>query len=436
MGFFFFFFNGLENIPTVKQAFSNICLPKLLYDGYFDMSRYIFNRCTKEEMMHRLALDKSQFIKLYQIDYPDKDNAYSEWLKLFPDSRSDKFLTELTQSETEAIVNWVYMTMKTIEERVEFTYQLIDEICDDPQIHHIRETIKHEDGVFYNSDIVELKIIPSIARFNSCISNYINDNRPLFYRGHSDANYYLQPSLFRNENWLKNERAMYNELLINCPDDFEKCHSHLEKLVEMQHYGLPTRLLDITRNPLVALYFACESKPDCFGEIILLSAENSQIKYPQSDTASVLASLAALDYNTKDELYVWVKDPTIDKDKFNQRATKLLHEIRLEKPAFRAEIVKEDLTENIIVTTIKNNRRIAKQDGAFILCGLYNNKNNQNKFESLNKFRLKNKNKTVVFLIKNKDKILKQLSNFSINRATLFPEIECVADHIKNKYIN
>lgn len=108
----------------------------------------------------------------------------------------------------------------------------------------------------------------------------------------------------------------------------------------------------------------------------------------------------------------------------------MLHEIRLEKPAFHSDIVKEDLIKNIIVFTIKNNRRIVKQDGAFILCGLSDN------IDELNKFRFRKNNKTVVILVTQKNKILKQLSTFSINRARLFPEIECVADHIKNIYLN
>ena len=427
MGFFFFFFDKLETIPTINQAFFNICLNKILYDGYFDMSRYIFARSSKEEMTYRLAVDKSKYIKLFQIDYPDKEVAYEKWYQLFPENDNKRNRENLTTTETEAIVYWVYMTMKTSEERIQFTYELFGSIKD---FHNINNYIQHKDGVFYNSDKVELEIISSISQFNSYISKHKKEDDLLFYRGHADANYCLQPSIFRNEKWQRNERAMYNELLINCPDDFEKCHSHLEKLVEMQHYGLPTRLLDITQNPLVALYFACESKPDCYGEIILISANKEQIKYPQSDTASILASLAAFDFKTQQEFFQWAIDPSISKDDFNKKVARLLHEIRLEKPAFHSDIIKEDLIENIVVFTIKNNRRIVKQDGAFILCGLSNNIN------SLNKFRLRKKNKTIVVLITQKDKILNQLSTFSINRATLFPEIECVADHIKGTYLN
>lgn len=390
------------------------------------MSRYIFARSSKEEMIYRLAVDKSKYIKLFQIDYPDKETAYEKWYQIFPANNNEKNCENLTTTETEAIVYWVYMTMKTSEERIQFTYELFSSIKD---LNDINNHIQYKEGVFYNSEKVELEIISSISQFNSHISKYKKDDF-LFYRGHADANYCLQPSIFRNEKWQRNERAMYNELLINCPNDFEKCHSHLEKLVEMQHYGLPTRLLDITLNPLVALYFACESKPDCYGEIILISANKEQVKYPQSDTATILASLPAFDYSTQHELYQWAIDSSISNDDFNKKAARLLHEIRLEKPAFHSDIVKDDLLKNIIVFTIKNNRRIVKQDGAFILCGLSDN------MSRLNEFRLKRKNKTIVVLVTQKTKILKQLSTFSINRATLFPEIECVADHIKNIYLN
>ncbi len=429
MSFFFFFFHNLESILTINQAFSNICLNKILHDGYIDLSRYIFEKSSKAEMTYRLALDKSKFIKLFQTDYPNKEYAYKIWCQLFPEEleKSDIIVPKnLTATESEAIVYWVYMTMNTPEERIEFTRTLFGNIKD---LHHINNHIKHQYGVFYNSEKIELEIISSISKFNDYISKYRKDDALLFYRGHADANFCLQPSISRNDKWQKNERAMYNALLINCPDDFEKCHSHLEKLVEMQHYGLPTRLLDITQNPLVALYFACESKFDCYGEVILIPANKDQVKYPQGDTASILASLASFDYEVQQEFYKLAIDNSISQEEFNNNVPRLLHEIRLEKPAFHPDIVKQNLIENIIVLTLKNNRRIVKQDGAFILCGLSNNN-----IESLNKFRLKKKNKTVVILVKNKEQILKQLSNFSINHATLFPEIDCVAEHIKKIY--
>ena len=106
----------------------------------------------------------------------------------------------------------------------------------------------------------------------------------------------------------------------------------------------------------------------------------------------------------------------------------MLHEIRLEKPAFGADINKADLLKNIIILANKNNNRIIKQDGAFILCGLSED------FNVLNQFRYKKGGKTIVVLVSNKKKILEQLSTFSINYASLFPEVECVATYIKNNY--
>lgn len=421
--FFFFFFDRLYDIPDVFHAFNKICVEKMLHDGYCDMSSFVNAQISQEEMLYRLANCKSKYIELYQHPYPDYETAYQQWheiLKEKTDSSEDMLI-----EEANAIVYWVYMIFPNEEERKKFTMELFSKV---KELSSIDCIIEYEKGVFYNSKTIELKIISSIADFNRAMGTYQKGDNVLYYRGHSNANYRLQPSISRKSSWLYNEREMYNELLINCPADFEKCNSHLEKLVKMQHYGLPTRLLDITKNALVALYFACESQHNSYGEIILISATKDSIYYPQSDTASILASLPAFSYDIQQSYLELANDSSITKENFNLNVSRLIHEIRLEKPAFGADINKTDLLRNIIILATKNNNRIIKQDGAFILCGLSHDP------KTLNKFRYKKKGKTVIVLVSNKRKILEQLSTFSINRATLFPEIECVADYIKNIY--
>lgn len=107
-----------------------------------------------------------------------------------------------------------------------------------------------------------------------------------FYRGHSDANYRLEPGVYRRDNegrsFREREHQLYEEMLRRSPAAFYEDKSLFERLVRMQHYELPTRLLDITASPLVALYFACLGKPHVDGEVMFFPRKREWVDY-QSD---------------------------------------------------------------------------------------------------------------------------------------------------------
>ena len=71
-----------------------------------------------------------------------------------------------------------------------------------------------------------------------------------FYRGQSNFEWEVEPKLYR-ENLLNKESVLIAEFLRIAPNHFENL-TYFDKLVKMRHYGLPTRLLHTTRNPLVA----------------------------------------------------------------------------------------------------------------------------------------------------------------------------------------
>jgi len=250
------------------------------------------------------------------------------------------------------------------------------------------------------------------------------DDDVVFYRGHSNREKYkLEPSLYRKQQYIKSEHLLFRELLIANPAEFTSDASTFEKLVRMQHYSMPTRLFDITSNPLMALYFACKSTPEKTGEVIIFKVKRSEIKFFDSDTASCIANLARLPKHDKDEI-----DFSLDKEPFNESlsVTRLLHFVREEKPFFVNKIEPLDLKRIICVKGKMTNSRIISQSGSFLLFGLDAVLPEEGNDQiSLERVTIKGSEKA---------KILQELDSLNINESTVFPYIENSAKYIAKKY--
>lgn len=138
--------------------------------------------------------------------------------------------------------------------------------------------------------------VDSVESYIKEISNLeISEN--LYFRGQSNDSYELVPGIYRKEGdnytHLKNEHLMYREIISKSPTEFVNKNT-LESLTLMQHYGLPTRVLDVTANALVALYFACNNNFENKGKVFIFNVEEKNVVNYHSDKACVLANLAKL----------------------------------------------------------------------------------------------------------------------------------------------
>lgn len=87
---------------------------------------------------------------------------------------------------------------------------------------------------------------------------YLNFENDFVYRGLSSSDYFLETSLKRNCNKNINfEKSLLRNFEKHMPAEFrEKVNSIWDVMVLGQHHGLPTRLLDWSLSPLIALHFA------------------------------------------------------------------------------------------------------------------------------------------------------------------------------------
>lgn len=134
-------------------------------------------------------------------------------------------------------------------------------------------------------------------------TNKMNFPKSIYYRGNK-LNYDLLPSLYREGDQTPElEHITNNRIIQNMPSDFNTCESFFDKLTILKHFNCPSRLLDITENPLIAAFFALDNyygkTPAKFGEIHCCFPENyNKIKNSKnSDSVALISALCTTSKN-------------------------------------------------------------------------------------------------------------------------------------------
>lgn len=319
-----------------------------------------------------------------------------------------------------------------------------------PDTTHVVKSVAHPETK--NRDQRIESVADLIARCLEIRNRY--EGLALYFRGERDSGWKLRPSVMRpsNDDTFKlraHEGEMLRDLISRRPENFGSTTSALEQMVIAQHHGLKTRLLDVTRNPCVALFSACDRRDPAGtplgntmdGRLHVFAVQKELIKPFDSDVVSIISNFAKLDRGYQNLLVgktgedSQAGDPEIPLQYIYPEAMRhLYHFIRQEKPQFEKLIDPRDFLRVFIVEPKQSFERIRAQEGAFIMSAFHERFEREQILSRTKNLPIYEYD-TMIVPCEKKESILDELSLLHFTRETLYPSLDEVASRITQHYL-
>lgn len=256
-------------------------------------------------------------------------------------------------------------------------------------------------------DCRTLQPVQSIEDYVARISEIKAQHTPVtWYRGHSKHSYQLVPTVGRSHTYngktvtfsSEQERQLLHRFRRRIYPHVGRVLNEWEALFLARHHALPTRILDWSRLPFAALYFAASQNQQVDGDVWAM------IRFDNGDHDLDVLALSA---NSPEKGPLTILEPEMTSP-----------------PSVVTDAVK-------ILHPFYNSLRIVSQDGVFTL--------HSDPFQPMDEYAGKpfaDDRLDIAHLVRipvaaeAKRSLIVQLDTFEFNRRTVFPDLDGIAQHL------